>query len=245
MKHTMSYFAPGMVIAYGHAIDAKLHKHKLWQLCLPSAASILNNQPLMTSTIIRPNVLHQLTMPTGWVILAEPESLLGEVIDEMSGQHSLTLPTIQSDAKIDSLFEQLHEFPTLVAAIKHNPYQCQDVRLSILLSRLDACLEGSCLKPDQWRAKDVADWLALSESRFLHLIKAEFGIAWRPYLLWRRLICALQAIKSGQNATAAAYLAGFSDSAHLSRTLKSTFGMTSKQLLHSFGSTQPVYSIIE
>lgn len=245
MTHNTSYFAPGMLIAYGHAIDAKAHKHKLWQLCLPSEASLLNHKPLMTSTIIYPNAIHQLTMPKGWVILAEPESRLGTIMSELYEQATLTLPLIATDASLDSLYEQLSRCPKLVDAIKCNPYRCQDVRLSALLSRLDDCLDGDCLKPEQWRAKEVADELALSESRFLHLVKAELGIAWRPYLLWRRLICALQAIKRGQSATTAAYLAGFSDSAHLSRTLKSTFGMTSKQLLHSFGATQPVYSIIE
>lgn len=130
--------------------------------------------------------------------------------------------------------QQLAQFPKLAAAIKANPYQCRDQRLLKLLARLDNCFTGECLKPEQWRAREVANWLAISESRFLHLVKAELGIAWRPYLLWRRLLCAVQAVKHGQNATEAAHLAGFSDSAHLSRTIKSTFGMTSKQLLSSF-----------
>jgi len=42
-------------------------------------------------------------------------------------------------------------------------------------------------------------------------------------------MCAVQAILNNTSATEAAHLAGFSDSAHLSRTFKNTFGMTIRQ----------------
>ena len=76
--------------------------------------------------------------------------------------------------------------------------------------------------------------MALSESRFLHLFSQELGITWRPYLLWRRMMCAIQAIINNSSATEAAHLAGFSDSAHLSRTFRTTFGMTITQALALF-----------
>jgi len=227
---TASYFAPGMALAYGHSVDTDPHQHALWQVCLPSDASVLNGQPLRYGTVIKPGELHQLCMPNGWVMLAEPESLLGEAISQLPTR----LPFAEPDARLNILLEQLGEFPELVHAMQNNPYLCQDERLSRLLARLDQCFGVDCLKPEAWRAKEVAEWLAMSESRFLHLVKAELGIAWRPYLLWRRLICAIQTIRRGKTATEAAYLAGFSDSSHLSRTIKATFGMTGKQLLNSF-----------
>ena len=76
----------------------------------------------------------------------------------------------------------------------------------------------------------LADELNLSESRFLHLFKAEMNIAWRPYLLWRRLLCAINSLQRGLSATEAAHVAGFSDSAHLSRTFRNNFGMTIRQV---------------
>jgi AraC-like DNA-binding protein len=141
---------------------------------------------------------------------------------------------MNDDGRLDGLFKQLHLLPTLVSALKTNPYQCTNKRILKLLDKLDTCTTGKCLKPDKWRAKDIAQWLSISESRFLHMVREELGVAWRPYLLWRRLLCAIQAIKNGQSITNAAYIAGFSDSAHLCRTIKRLFGMTSKQLINSF-----------
>ena len=229
-RRCSSYFAPGVIIAYGKSIDAQPHKHSLWQLCLPSEESLLNGEVLLTGQVIPPNELHQLSMPQGWVILAEPKSQLGKVISAIPKQLSIMI----IDARIEELFRQLDLYPTLVGALKINPYQCQDRRILKLLTQLDTCSTGKCLKPVQWRAKDIADELAISESRFLHLVREELGVSWRPYLLWRRLLCAIQAIKSGKNMTESAYLAGFSDSPHLCRTIKNLFGMTSKQLLNSF-----------
>ncbi len=105
-------------------------------------------------------------------------------------------------------------------------------RIEKLLTNLDQCLPGDCHKPIGWRADEVASQLSLSESRFLHLFSEKMGIAWRPYLLWRRTICAVGAITKGLSATEAAHVAGFSDSAHLSRTFRSLFGMSIREAKH-------------
>lgn len=110
-----------------------------------------------------------------------------------------------------------------------------DARIAKLITQFDACYLEDCIKPEQWRASEVAQSLHLSESRFLHLFKAELGIPWRPYLLWRRLLCACEALAKGNSATEAALIAGFSDSAHLSRTFKAMFGVTIRELLPPHG----------
>ncbi len=236
-QYQLPMFALGRVIFYGGAIDAKPHQHPLWQLCLPCQNSMLNGQLLSTAAIIAPNEDHQLTMPQGWIVLAEPESLLGAAIGELFlafPNGKLPQIPILLEPNATALIQAFSSFPKLVSALTQNEYLCQDLRLRALLARLDNCFEGACLKPEHWRAREVAQELGISESYFLHLVKSELGISWRPYLLWRRLICAMSAIKNGNSATNAAHLAGFSDSAHLSRTVKATFGMTCSQLLASF-----------
>jgi AraC-like DNA-binding protein len=52
------------------------------------------------------------------------------------------------------------------------------------------------------------------------------GIPPRRYLLWVRLMHAIEAAIGGDNLTTAAHEAGFADSAHLSRTFRRMFGRT-------------------
>ncbi|MBN2435788.1 MAG: helix-turn-helix transcriptional regulator [Spirochaetes bacterium] len=78
--------------------------------------------------------------------------------------------------------------------------------------------------------KVFADYVNLSESRLIHLFSEEVGIPIRRYLLWKKLYLAMQTIFEGKDFTYAAHQAGFSDSAHLSRTFKKMFGLTLQNL---------------
>lgn len=72
--------------------------------------------------------------------------------------------------------------------------------------------------------EDVADVACLSPSRFRHLFVEETGMAFRPYLLWRRFLRVWELLSEGGSLSAAAHAAGFADAAHLSRTSKQMFG---------------------
>jgi len=223
---------PGYILAYGEAIDAETHSHPLWQLCLPLGEAELNDTVFTGGFIINPGEKHKVSMPCGWILLAEPESLLGEFLSKLDRSE---LPSVKEEGTdkdsfiglwSDTKIKELLNTPKTIC-ITHSKIQS-------LVNMLDSCFEGGCIKPEHWRARQVAESLAISESRFLHLVKEQVGIAWRPYLLWRRLLCAVREIMNGKSATEAAYIAGFSDSAHLSRTIKNTFGMTLTSLLISF-----------
>jgi len=71
----------------------------------------------------------------------------------------------------------------------------------------------------------------LSPSRYAHRFAAHTGMALRPYLRWLRLLTAVEAIVQGTNLTDAAHSAGFSDSAHFSRTFRRHFGIAPRVLL--------------
>jgi AraC family transcriptional regulator len=77
----------------------------------------------------------------------------------------------------------------------------------------------------------VASAVALSPGRFRHLFVQETGTAFRVYLLWLRLNLAIEASMAGQSWTVAAQNAGFSDSAHLTRTFKRMFGISPASLV--------------
>ncbi len=67
--------------------------------------------------------------------------------------------------------------------------------------------------------------VCLSESRLLHLFKQEMGLPIRNYLLWQRLKIAIEQVFQGASLTEAAYGAGFSDLAHMTRTFVKTIGV--------------------
>ncbi|HET9864729.1 MAG TPA: AraC family transcriptional regulator [Steroidobacteraceae bacterium] len=73
--------------------------------------------------------------------------------------------------------------------------------------------------------ESIAKAVHLSPDRFRHLFVQETGVAFRPYVLWLRLECALQAYVGGSSLTEAAHRGGFADSAHFSRTFRRMFGI--------------------
>jgi len=245
------WIQPGVVIIYGSSLDAAPHSHHAIQVIWPKSKSLakLNENDISELTIIDSKIEHQLQMAEGWVLLIEPKSDLGQELSiKLAGQSYKTFrssfsidikpPTQTEDLTklLAPLFKELEltNQSLLNNTLLTNKSTVLDKRIQKLLTELNQCLHGNCIKPSNWRASQVASQLALSESRFLHLFSEELGIAWRPYLLWRRMICAIQAIINNSSATDAAHLAGFSDSAHLSRTFRKTFGMTIRQALTLF-----------
>lgn len=238
----------GVLMVYGASLDAQSHMHHAVQVIWPSngACLTLADQTITGAAVINANVAHQLQMGQGWVILVEPQSQLGEdliaTLNEQPayGLHGLSQFNTKNMSGIDSplevllplfqfIFKQSNTLNNLSDYVQLTTHEQLDSRIERLLTGLNACFEQACLKPEKWKAVDVATDLALSESRFLHLFKEQMGIAWRPFLLWRRILCAVNLLIAGESATHAAYVAGFSDSAHLSRSFRAMFGMSIRQ----------------
>jgi AraC-like DNA-binding protein len=72
---------------------------------------------------------------------------------------------------------------------------------------------------------EVAREAYLSPSRFRHLFVEQTGMGLRPYVLWRRLLKVWEVLMAGDSLSAAAHVAGFADSAHLTRTSRRMFGL--------------------
>jgi AraC-like DNA-binding protein len=73
---------------------------------------------------------------------------------------------------------------------------------------------------------ELASDVGLSADRLSHLFSAKLGIPIKSYILWSRMRRAVQLIAQGAPLSAVAYDAGFSDSAHLTRTIRQFFGLT-------------------
>lgn len=72
---------------------------------------------------------------------------------------------------------------------------------------------------------EVARLANLSADRFRHLFVEETGMPLRTYVLWRRLLHVWTLLSAGETLSGAAHAAGFADSAHLSRTARTMFGL--------------------
>lgn len=78
----------------------------------------------------------------------------------------------------------------------------------------------------------LAQGAGLSASRFGHVFTESVGVPVRAYMRWLRLQRAARALVSGRSATQAAYRAGFSDAAHLTRTFRRTLGVSPRIEIH-------------
>ena len=76
----------------------------------------------------------------------------------------------------------------------------------------------------------AAEGIHLSPSRLRHLFVEQTGLAFKTYVLWLRLVEAVQLYSEGSSLTEAAHAAGFSDSAHFSRVFRRTFGLPATTL---------------
>jgi AraC family transcriptional regulator len=97
--------------------------------------------------------------------------------------------------------------------------------------RVEASLEWAMNHlEDRVSMADVAHEIGLSIDRMSHLFVEHTGLPFRTYLLWLRIGKAVEAYAQGASLTSAAHDAGFSDSAHFSRTFRRMFGIAAADL---------------
>ncbi|MFM5885236.1 MAG: helix-turn-helix transcriptional regulator [Novosphingobium sp.] len=104
------------------------------------------------------------------------------------------------------------------------PTKALDTRVQAMIDHVRAHLDGPV------DLASAAGSACLSPSRARHLFAAETGLSFKAFVLWQRLERAVECYAEGHSLTEAAHLAGFADSAHLSRTFRKTFGIPASQL---------------
>jgi AraC family transcriptional regulator len=169
------------------------------------------------------------------LLFIEPESRAGRAVQQsLLGEHALVRfdPAILGPAR-----DELTAFQSM-----------DDAALRDTGQRLLSALAGG-LEPDiiDWRLRKIVKWatdhldapitaaaaaeqVGLSATRFSHLFVEQTGLPFRTYVLWLRLTRAVELFAAGQPLTEAAHAAGFSDSAHFSRTFHRMFGLPATTL---------------
>lgn len=171
-------------------------------------------------------------------LFVEPESKAGGGMEEL-WLKGLPLAAISTEALGDIRVRLTANFEAKLR---------DDAALASLGKELVAAL-GSGVAPEtpDPRIHKVVEWVAgaiegpislsdaaavscLSASRLRHLFVEQTGLPFKVYVLWVRLKRAVDAFAAGAPLTQAAHDAGFSDSAHLSRTFRRMFGVAPTSL---------------
>ncbi|MEV0075222.1 helix-turn-helix domain-containing protein [Nocardia neocaledoniensis] len=173
---------------------------------------------LTDAAIVPAGQPHAFTADEAWGVVAhvEPRSALGaeliELVDEPSDarswQHAGQVLVNGHSAYLEGRLR----FPESAVRLRHPG-------VAAACAHLQAELDSRPV-----RLRDVAAAVHLSESRLSHLFAEELGITFRAYVRWLRLLRATTAVAQGCSLTEAAHLAGFTDSSHLTRTCRRTFG---------------------
>ena len=129
-------------------------------------------------------------------------------------------PLAYSEQTISQALEQLPAtLPDLAACMAGMPRRQLDSRIERALASLDEHLQ------DKVSAQELARTASLSLSQLERLFAEQVGLSVRRLVLWRRLYLALRLALQGSALTDAAHAAGFADSAHLSRSMRSLLGI--------------------
>ncbi|MGV9925220.1 helix-turn-helix transcriptional regulator [Nocardia rhamnosiphila] len=86
---------------------------------------------------------------------------------------------------------------------------------------------------------ELAAAVAISPSRLSHLFSQHVGLPYAAWRRWTRLQLASRTVRTGGTLTEAAHAAGFTDSAHLTKTCRDLFGITPTEALAAGGWRAP------
>lgn len=134
-----------------------------------------------------------------------------------SKPHVRALTASQATALEGELMAWLEKPPS--GTPDERPLPMESGRWPAVLEWLEHALEAAV------RVEDAAAAAGLSPSHFMHWFREASGLSFRAFVRWLRLQRAVRTLATGATLTQAAHLAGFADSAHLSRTFVATFGV--------------------
>lgn len=188
--------------------------------------------------IVAPDTLHAFEA-SGLVahLFVEPESRAGRTLEQLTKGRPVTAMT--SAQTLDS--------PDLILEAFRHPHDPRGALRKAGMTITDRIAGHARVAEPDRRVRQIIKWaienldgspgideaargVGLSPSRASHLFVEETGLPFRTYVLWLRLVRAVDAHIAGSTLTEAAQEAGFSDSAHLSRTFKRMFGLPAAAL---------------
>lgn len=235
MQDSRLYLWPaGRALIFGRTIDSTPHHHHALQLTLSLDTPFMLQQPGKTTQASRASLL----WPGEPHSIASQGSALAHLFID-PGQRVLEAAPAPADADHGQLANELarcwrERWPSPQAAALARRWQERwlpgfDAAPSFD-PRIAEAMHMLSVEQDEVDTPRLAQAVGLSTGRFIYLFRRHTGLPPRRYLIWRRLLIAVDAIASGQSLTEAAHDAGFADLPHMSRTFHATFGVVPSQL---------------
>ena len=188
--------------------DSRRHAHYATQLVFSQRVAILgpDGERLSSAASVR-------AIPSGVPHQIQSASAINDLI--------FLEPSVL--AGVWTQLEETHGHITaesVVGQLERRPGARLPARFRSILECPDAAL------PPGFSARDASERLGISRAHFSHLFRRDMGLPFRQWVLWTRLNQSVRRVLSGEDHTQAALLAGFSDSAHLARTMRRMFGIS-------------------
>lgn len=236
----------GWAAYVGRAGDSAFHSHHAIQLCVGMDSPVMLDLPdaptrSCRALIIAPDVAHRLAPSRAQLALlyVDPEAAIGIALMAVAGDRRIFEPRPAQASALRTFFDWgpasrevelavrkvvdvIVERPVLAA-----PPGALDHRVKRVTDWVNAAEDLSV------SAESLAELAGLSVGRLTHLFKEQIGIPIRPYLLWLKLRRAVEAMAETDTLTEAAHVAGFSDSAHMTRTFRRMFGVRPSDLVQA------------
>ena len=219
-----AWIGPGIGIFHGRAGHQEWHPHQAHQISVGLDSPVSVETPLGIQTgaaiFIAAGLKHRIS--AGRVLSIYLDALSDEA-PTMRGTEEARVVVI-APADVVAIIDMLRE--TGHTALQVRTGVRQALRLPdppIPDPRLTKVIEA--LHRGQMRREEMAALVHLSPTRFSHWFVEQTGLPLRSYAKWLRLTQALQHLAKGGLLTEAAHEAGFSDSAHFSRTFRALLGI--------------------
>jgi AraC-like DNA-binding protein len=243
---------PAAMIIWGPGFSSTTHKHHSVQLVMALGGRTLRIRSGPGDTwnscgaaLVSADAPHELNARGGDILLAfvDPESELGAALLE-----ELSMPICPIDeAKVKMWRDALGDPATLTSA-RVEPW----VRTHLLcgrrmpkihpkVQRVLTVVRAELATRQRFPLEQLAEVAGLSPSRFMHLFTESVGVPVRPYILWLRLQQACGELMNGASVTQAAHRSGFSDTAHLIRTVRRMMGTTPGELVRRRPATRAAF----
>lgn len=186
------------------------------------------------AALVRPDAEHEVdgrgrTVLIGFV---DPESKLGAALTEGIKGDISRVPATQVERWRLSLGSKLTPMGVERWVRQDLLKSQQHAKIHPAVRRVLKYLRENLSKGKHLSLRALADVSGVSESRLMHVFTESVGVPIRPYILWLRLQRACYELMNGAPATEAAQIAGFSDTAHQTRTFRRMLGTTPTELLN-------------